>query len=94
MHRGMLTLSFQALQRLNNWDISPDGQLGALPIELQNRVKYLGSEPVQQIEISVETAQQLLDILPPPHFPEIQTNPILLEISNACRAFVLHLNAD
>mgnify|MGYP007072817044 CR=1 FL=1 len=94
MQRGMISLSLTAIQRLAGWDSSVDAELGALPKELETRVQFCTNEMIQELEISEETAQSMLDILPPPHVIIESNDAVLQEISNAFRQFVLEMSAD
>lgn len=94
MKRGMISLSLPAIQRLINWNSSADGQLGGLPIELQTRVQFCTDELTQKLEISEETAQSLLDLLPTPHVIAASNDAVLQEISTTFRDFVLEMSTD
>ena len=94
MQRGMISLSLPAIQRLAGWNVGVDAQLGALPTELQDRIQFCTDELTQKLEISEETAQSMLDLLPPPHVIAASNDAVLQEISTVFRQFVLELSAD
>lgn len=81
MNRGMITLSLAAIQQLNTLA----NQDPHFPQELSERLNHQTQEPTQSFEINGETAQSLLDLLPPPH---TITDPTLQEINQAFRSFV------
>ena len=94
MQRGMISLSLPAIQRLAGWNVGVDAQLGALPAELQARIQFCTDESTQKLEISEETAQSMLDLLPPPHSLAASNDTVLQEISTAFRDFVLLMSTD
>jgi len=81
MNRGMITLSLAAIHQLN----ALAHQDPHFPPELSERLSHQTQEPTQSFEINGETAQSLLDLLPPPH---TITDPTLQEINQTFRSFV------
>lgn len=81
MNRGMITLSLAAIHRLTLLS----QQDSHFPQELTERLTHQTQEPSQSFEINGETAQTLLDLLPPPH---TISDPTLQEIDYTFRSFV------
>jgi hypothetical protein len=81
MNRGMVTLSLTAIGAL----VSFSTQEPNFPKELSQRLAHRTQDPVQAFEINGETAQSMLDLLPPPH---TILDPALIEAYQAFQSFV------
>lgn len=86
MKRGMITLHSNHIQKLKEMDNST--QLLAanqkLPEELQKKLQYTAAS-TQSLEISEETAQSFLDLLPPQH---TITDPVLKQLHQIFYTFI------
>jgi hypothetical protein len=81
MKRGMITLSLAAVHQLKTLA----HQHPHFPQELSAKLSYQTQEASQSFEINEETAQSLLDLLPPPHTIKDST---LQEINQTFRSFI------
>lgn len=81
MERGMISLSLTELTQLKHMS----NQDPTFPAELTERLQHISNDQVQDLLITEETAQSLLDLLPPPH---TISDPTLKEIATNFRNFI------
>lgn len=80
MQRGLLVLTPQATLALQ--ELSALG--GAIPREVEEKLAFLEDGQENKLELTGETVESLIDLLPPPH---LITSEGLSQLSQALREF-------